>query len=81
MPRLKPAVVVDPETGEQVLASYRTSKVAWLSEMEDSSGTVARVNNRLSSLTGMDFGSAEDLQINRYDKFAGRYEPHFDWQR
>jgi len=78
-PRLKGAVVSDPETGEQVIADYRTSQVAWLASNIDP--VVDRINTRLEALTGISFVSAEDLQINRYDRHGGKYEPHFDWQK
>ncbi|XP_076835656.1 prolyl 4-hydroxylase subunit alpha-1 [Brachyhypopomus gauderio] len=73
--KLARAKVVDPVTGEKVSTTVRVSKSAWLSE--DESPVVARVNQRIGDVTGLDMETAEDLQIANYG-IGGQYEPHYD---
>ncbi|XP_063532118.1 prolyl 4-hydroxylase subunit alpha-1 [Cydia strobilella] len=78
MPRFKRAVVHDPKTGELVPAHYRISKSAWLRDAE--AAVVARLTRRVQRMTGLDVGSAEELQVVNYG-IGGHYEPHYDFAR
>lgn len=66
-------------------AEYRIQKTTWLTEdiAEDVEGVVARFNKRISEITGLDFETAELLQMGNYgvggqESFTGFYsEPVF----
>ncbi|XP_053504489.1 prolyl 4-hydroxylase subunit alpha-1-like, partial [Ictalurus furcatus] len=60
-PKLARAKVSDPVTGKFVYTTVRVSKSAWLSN--DESPVVARVNQRLADITGLDMNTAEELQV------------------
>ncbi|KAA0185813.1 hypothetical protein HAZT_HAZT009152 [Hyalella azteca] len=78
LPRFKRATVQNYKTGALETASYRISKSAWLKEEDDN--TVARVNRRIASITGLEMSTAEELQVANYG-VGGHYEPHFDYAR
>ncbi|XP_036402329.1 prolyl 4-hydroxylase subunit alpha-1-like isoform X2 [Megalops cyprinoides] len=72
------ATVHDPQTGKLTTAQYRVSKSAWLTG--DEHPVVARINQRIEDLTGLDMNTAEELQVANYG-VGGQYEPHFDFGR
>ncbi|KAF3841108.1 hypothetical protein F7725_006970 [Dissostichus mawsoni] len=76
-PRLARATVRDPKTGVLTTANYRVSKSAWLEEEDDP--VIARVNQRIEDLTGLEVDTAELLQVANYG-VGGQYEPHYDSQ-
>ncbi|KAM4636230.1 prolyl 4-hydroxylase subunit alpha-1 isoform 4-T4 [Discoglossus pictus] len=77
-PRLRRAKVREPITGKRITTQYRVSKSAWLSAYEDP--VVARINQRIQELTGLDMSTAEELQVANYG-IGGQYEPHIDFIR
>ncbi|XP_023197123.1 prolyl 4-hydroxylase subunit alpha-1-like isoform X2 [Xiphophorus maculatus] len=77
-PRLRRATVHDPQTGTLTTAHYRVSKSAWLGAYEHP--VVDKINRRIEDITGLDVGTAEDLQVANYG-VGGQYEPHFDFGR
>ncbi|XP_066527963.1 prolyl 4-hydroxylase subunit alpha-1b isoform X2 [Hoplias malabaricus] len=77
-PRLRRATVHDPITGKLTTAQYRVSKSAWLTAYEDP--VVARINQRIEDVTGLEMDTAEELQVANYG-VGGQYEPHFDFGR
>ncbi|XP_061421327.1 prolyl 4-hydroxylase subunit alpha-1 isoform X2 [Lethenteron reissneri] len=77
-PRLQRATVKNPQTGVLETADYRVSKSAWLGEEEDP--LIARLNQRIEDVTGLNMRTAEDLQVANYG-MGGQYEPHFDFAR
>ncbi|KAJ4930379.1 hypothetical protein JOQ06_019383 [Pogonophryne albipinna] len=77
-PRLARATVRDPKTGVLTTANYRVSKSAWLEEEDDP--VIARVNQRIEDLTGLEVDTAELLQVANYG-VGGQYEPHYDFSR
>ncbi|KAF6213916.1 hypothetical protein GE061_011641 [Apolygus lucorum] len=77
-PRLKRATVQNFKTGALETASYRISKSAWLSNIEDE--VVARVSRRVEDLSGLTTETSEELQVVNYG-IGGHYEPHFDFAR
>ncbi|XP_053334795.1 prolyl 4-hydroxylase subunit alpha-1 [Clarias gariepinus] len=74
-PKLSRAKVSDPITGNLISTTVRVSKSAWLSN--DESPVVARVNQRIADITGLDMVTAEKLQVANYG-IGGQYEPHYD---
>jgi len=70
--------VHDQATGELVYANYRISKSAWLRDGDHE--VVDRVGKRISTVTGLNLQTAEELQIVNYG-LGGHYEPHFDFAR
>ncbi|XP_066527972.1 prolyl 4-hydroxylase subunit alpha-1b isoform X3 [Hoplias malabaricus] len=72
------ATVHDPITGKLTTAQYRVSKSAWLTAYEDP--VVARINQRIEDVTGLEMDTAEELQVANYG-VGGQYEPHFDFGR
>ncbi|XP_077495277.1 prolyl 4-hydroxylase subunit alpha-2-like [Amblyomma americanum] len=68
------------ETGQNLVSHGRISQVAWISP--DSDPLLARVNERVSMLTGLstdyDKGDSEIFQYNSYGP-GGHYEPHHDY--
>ncbi|XP_075958139.1 prolyl 4-hydroxylase subunit alpha-2 isoform X2 [Anarhichas minor] len=77
-PRLARATVRDPKTGVLTTANYRVSKSAWLEEVDDP--VIARVNQRIEDITGLEVDTAELLQVANYG-VGGQYEPHYDFSR
>ncbi|XP_029107103.1 prolyl 4-hydroxylase subunit alpha-1b isoform X1 [Scleropages formosus] len=77
-PRLRRATVHDPQTGELTTAQYRVSKSAWLTAYEHP--VVAKINQRIEDITGLNMDTAEELQVANYG-VGGQYEPHFDFGR
>ncbi|XP_066527954.1 prolyl 4-hydroxylase subunit alpha-1b isoform X1 [Hoplias malabaricus] len=77
-PRLRRATISNPITGVLETASYRISKSAWLTAYEDP--VVARINQRIEDVTGLEMDTAEELQVANYG-VGGQYEPHFDFGR
>ncbi|XP_063613965.1 prolyl 4-hydroxylase subunit alpha-1-like [Penaeus indicus] len=77
-PMFKRATVQNYKTGELETASYRISKSSWLKA--DDSKTVAKVNQRIEDITGLNMQTAEELQVANYG-IGGHYEPHFDYAR
>ncbi|XP_076833627.1 prolyl 4-hydroxylase subunit alpha-1b isoform X2 [Brachyhypopomus gauderio] len=77
-PRLRRATVHDPITGKLTTAQYRVSKSAWLTGEDHP--VVARINQRLEDVTGLNMDTAEELQVANYG-VGGQYEPHFDFGR
>ncbi|XP_048864539.1 prolyl 4-hydroxylase subunit alpha-1b isoform X2 [Brienomyrus brachyistius] len=77
-PRLRRATVHDPQTGKLTTAQYRVSKSAWLTGYEDP--VIAKINQRIEAVTGLDVETAEELQVANYG-VGGQYEPHFDFGR
>ena len=55
-------------------ASYRISQSGWLN---DDYTTAARISRRITLVTNLTMGTAEDLQIANYG-IGGQYEAHFD---
>lgn len=78
LPRFKRATVQNYKTGELETANYRISKSAWLKEEDHK--TVAAINKRIASITGLEMSTAEELQIANYG-VGGHYEPHYDYAR
>ncbi|CBY42983.1 unnamed protein product, partial [Oikopleura dioica] len=78
---LNRATIQDPATGKLVNADYRIQKTAWLTEFEkfDVNGTIAKYNEKLTKITGLDADYAELVQVGNYG-VAGQYEPHWDHQ-
>lgn len=77
-PKLNRATVQNSKTGELETATYRISKSAWLKSTVHP--TVARINQRIQAITGLDVETAEELQIANYG-LGGHYEPHYDFAR
>ncbi|XP_014327136.1 prolyl 4-hydroxylase subunit alpha-1-like isoform X1 [Xiphophorus maculatus] len=77
-PRLRRATISNPTTGVLETAQYRISKSAWLGAYEHP--VVDKINRRIEDITGLDVGTAEDLQVANYG-VGGQYEPHFDFGR
>ncbi|XP_069508611.1 prolyl 4-hydroxylase subunit alpha-2 isoform X2 [Ambystoma mexicanum] len=78
LPKLARATVRDPKTGVLTVANYRVSKSAWLEEYDDP--VIAKVNQRMQAITGLNVQTAELLQVANYG-MGGQYEPHFDFSR
>jgi len=75
-PQMFDAIVVDPDTGESKVDTYRTSKGAWLDWGSDPA--VDRINIRLAALTNKGLRSHEELHVVHY-KEGQEYEPHYDF--
>ncbi|XP_076833244.1 prolyl 4-hydroxylase subunit alpha-3 isoform X2 [Brachyhypopomus gauderio] len=75
VPGLRRSVVASGEN--QTSADYRISQSAWLKD--SAHPTVAKVNRRITLLTGLNVQSpyGEHLQVVNYG-IGGHYEPHFD---
>jgi len=74
--QFKRATVQNSETGQLEPASYRISKVAWLSDEEHP--VIGDVVKRIEDLTGLTASTAEELQVLNYG-IGGHYEPHCDF--
>ena len=75
-PRLVPAVIVDPTSGQlrpDPIRSSDSAAFAWLAE----DVFIHAINRRLARLTMTDVAAGEPLQILRYRR-GGEYRPHVD---
>ncbi|XP_076459710.1 prolyl 4-hydroxylase subunit alpha-1-like isoform X2 [Babylonia areolata] len=77
-PRLNRATVQNPETGILETATYRISKSAWLKGTDHP--TIAKVNQKIEAITGLNMDTAEELQVANYG-MGGHYEPHYDFAK
>lgn len=77
-PRLNRATVQNSVTGQLETATYRISKSAWLKGTDHP--TIAKVNQKIQAVTGLELETAEELQVANYG-IGGQYEPHFDFAR
>jgi len=79
LPSLKPSVVLEGDVWTQM--DYRSSQTSWLDEaLIQDDVTIARINKRIASVTGLSLTSAEAIQIAYYtDQNQGKYTPHLDW--
>lgn len=75
-PRLEPSMVVDPVTGEDVVAPYRGSLGMFFRPREDA--FIAALDARLSAIMGLPAEHGEGLQVLHYPAGAGS-APHFDF--
>lgn len=74
--RLEPSTVIDPKTGEEKLATGRTSNGMSYSLHEHP--LVAKIEKRIAELTGFPVRNGEGLQILNY-KIGHEYKAHFDY--
>ena len=75
-PRLVPSTVVDPQTGQDVVAGYRDSLGMFFRPGETS--FIARLDRRFSEVTGLPVENGEGLQVLCYG-VGGATAPHFDF--
>ncbi|KPP59364.1 hypothetical protein Z043_122722 [Scleropages formosus] len=75
---MRRATISNPITGVLETAHYRISKSAWLTAYEHP--VVAKINQRIEDITGLNMDTAEELQVANYG-VGGQYEPHFDFGR
>lgn len=75
-PRLKPSTVVDPKTGREVVASYRTSLGMFFHLQENDH--IAMLDRRVSQIMGLPVEHGEGLQVLCYPEGA-LSAPHFDF--
>jgi prolyl 4-hydroxylase len=74
--KLARSTTIDPATGAEQIIDARSSEGAYF--MRDENAVVARIEKRLSALTGTPGENGEGLQILRYGS-GGEYQPHFDF--
>jgi prolyl 4-hydroxylase len=75
-PRLLPSQVVEPNTGRDVIAQYRSSEGMFFRPRENP--LVERIEQRIAQLTGLPLENGEGIQILRYPVGA-ESTPHFDY--
>ncbi|MBB5192537.1 prolyl 4-hydroxylase [Silvimonas terrae] len=75
-PRLRPSTVVDPSTGQDVVADHRSSEGMFFRLME--TPLLEKLDRRLAALTGLPVENGEGFQILHYRSGAGS-APHFDY--
>ncbi|HTQ36283.1 MAG TPA: 2OG-Fe(II) oxygenase [Steroidobacteraceae bacterium] len=75
-PRLQPSTVLDPATGKDVVASYRSSYGMFFRPAENA--FIAGLDRRLSALMSLPVENGEGLQVLHYPTGGGS-EPHFDY--
>jgi prolyl 4-hydroxylase len=75
-PLLRPSVVVDPRTGQQVANPIRTSSAAGF-PLADENPAIHALNKRLAAASGTDVRSGEPLQVLHYAP-GERYHEHSD---
>jgi prolyl 4-hydroxylase len=75
-PRLKPSTVVDPATGQDVVATYRSSLGMFFRLRENS--LIERLDRRIAEVMGLPLEHGEGFQVLFYPQ--GAYSaPHFDF--
>jgi len=75
-PRLKPSLVVDPVTGNDIVASHRSGDGMFFRPQETE--LLARIETRIARLTGHGIECGEGMQILNYAAGA-ESTPHFDF--
>lgn len=75
-PVLKRATVFQHATGRNSVVKTRTSKVTWLPDTFNP--LTARLNKRISDMTGFDLNGSEMLQMMNYG-LGGHYDKHYDY--
>jgi prolyl 4-hydroxylase len=75
-PRLQPSTVVDPDSGRDVVASYRASDGMFFRPAEND--LIARLERRFSELMRLPLEHGEGIQVLRYD-VGGATAPHHDF--
>jgi prolyl 4-hydroxylase len=75
-PRLRPSTVVDPQTGEDMIAEYRDSHGAFF-RLEETP-FIATLDRRISRIMNRPLDNGEGLQVLRYGPRA-KTTPHFDF--
>ena len=75
-PRLEASTVVDPTSGKDIAASYRTSRGMFFRLQEDA--FIAGLDRRISEWMNLPLENGEGLQVLHYTK-GGRTEPHCDF--
>lgn len=75
-PRLTPSTVIDPESGNDVVATYRGSEGMFFRPLENALITI--LDHRLSGLLNLPVENGEGLQVLRYPVGA-ESAPHFDF--
>ncbi len=75
-PKLARSTTIDPATGAEQVIDARSSEGTYF--MRGENAVVARIEKRLSALTGTPVANGEGLQILHYGS-GGEYQPHFDF--
>src|SRR5262249_1009784 len=75
-PRLEPSTVVDPQTGQDVVAGYRNSLGMFFRPGE--TPFVARLDRRFAEVTSLPARNGEGLQVLCYGA-GGATAPHYDF--
>lgn len=75
-PRLAPSTVVDPQTGQDVVAGYRNSLGMFFRPGEND--LIARLDRRFAELMNLPVDNGEGLQVLCYGA-GGATAPHFDF--
>ncbi|HEY7370784.1 MAG TPA: 2OG-Fe(II) oxygenase [Polyangia bacterium] len=75
-PRLQPSTVVDPDTGRDVVADYRTSQGMFFRPAE--TPLIERLDRRFSAVMNLPLENGEGLQVLWYPPGAGS-SPHHDF--
>jgi prolyl 4-hydroxylase len=75
-PRLGPSTVVDPQTGQDVVAGYRNSLGMFFRPGE--SDFIARLDRRFAEVMSLPVENGEGLQVLCYG-VGGATSPHFDF--
>ncbi len=75
-PRLQPSTVVDPDSGHDVVASYRASFGMFFRPAEND--LIARLDRRFSEVMRLPLDHGEGIQVLRYE-VGGETAPHHDF--
>jgi prolyl 4-hydroxylase len=75
-PRLQPSTVVDPDSGQDVVASYRASVGMFFRPAEND--LIARIDRRFRELMNLPLDHGEGIQVLRYEA-GGATAPHHDF--
>ena len=75
-PRLVPSTVVDPQTGQDVVAGYRNSAGMFFRPGE--TDFIARLDRRFPEVMNLPVENGEGLQVLCYGA-GGATAPHFDF--
>ena len=75
-PRLRPSTVVDPDSGHDVVASYRNSVGMFFRPAENA--LIARLDRRFSEIMRLPVENGEGIQVLKYEA-GGATTPHHDF--
>src|SRR5271170_7788169 len=78
LPKIKPSVVVNEETGEMIETEIRSSMGVFFPRNDTANPLIRSIEKRIAELTHFPIENGEGLHVLRYET-GGEYKPHHDY--